>query len=85
MYFTEPGYYQDDFGIRIEDIVLIKDSITDHKMAQRPFLEFETVTMCPIQTKMLAVELLTNKEVRRLMLKYLFMTIHLIMFENTLD
>lgn len=63
-YFTEPGYYQDDFGVRIEDIVLIKDSITDHKMAHRPFLQFETVTMCPIQTKMLVIDLLTDKEVR---------------------
>lgn len=60
---NEPGYYQDDFGIRIEDIVLIKEFITDYKMPQRPFLQFETVTMCPIQTKMLVIDLLTDKEI----------------------
>lgn len=64
MYFSEPGYYEEDFGIRIEDIVLVKDSTTDYKMPQKPFLQFETVTLCPIQTKMLMIDLLTDKEVR---------------------
>lgn len=59
----EPGYYEDDFGIRLEDIVLVKDAATDYKMPHKPFLQFETVTLCPIQTKMLVVDLLTDKEV----------------------
>jgi len=33
-------------------------------MPQKPFLQFETVTMCPIQIKMLVIDLLTDKEVR---------------------
>lgn len=69
MYLLEPGYYEDDFGIRIEDIILVKDTTTDYKMPQKPFLQFETVTMCPIQTKMLIIDLLTDKEVRNAILK----------------
>lgn len=64
MYFLEPGYYEEDFGIRLEDIVLVKDATTDYKMPQKQFLQLETVTMCPIQTKMLTIELLTDKEVK---------------------
>lgn len=61
---SEPGYYEETFGIRIEDIVLVKDATTDYKMTQKPFLQFETVTMCPIQSKMLVLDLLTDTEVR---------------------
>jgi len=64
LYFLEPGYYEEDFGIRLEDIVLVKDATTDYKMPQKQFLQLETVTMCPIQTKMLTIELLTDKEVK---------------------
>lgn len=73
---SEPGYYEKDFGIRLEDIVLVKDSVTDYKMPQRPFLQFETVTLCPIQTKMLVIDLLTDKEVRNLIMKWLFIIIN---------
>lgn len=69
-FFSEPGYYEKDFGIRLEDIVLVKDTTTDYKMPQRPFLQFETVTLCPIQTKMLIVDLLSDKEVRNLIKMY---------------
>ncbi|XP_050522688.1 xaa-Pro aminopeptidase ApepP isoform X2 [Daktulosphaira vitifoliae] len=60
---NEPGYYEEEFGIRIEDIVFIKDGTTNYKMPHRPFLQFETVTMCPIQTKMLVIDLLTDEEI----------------------
>lgn len=43
--------------------MLVKDATTDYKMPQKPFLQFETVTLCPIQTKMLVINLLTDKEV----------------------
>lgn len=69
IYLLEPGYYEHDFGIRLEDIVLVKDSPTDYKMPHRPFLQMETVTMCPIQTKMLVLDLLTDQEVRNQILK----------------
>ncbi|XP_015369362.1 PREDICTED: xaa-Pro aminopeptidase 1 [Diuraphis noxia] len=63
---NEPGYYEETFGIRIEDIVLVKDATTDYKMPQKPFLQFETVTMCPIQSKMLLLDLLTDTEINYL-------------------
>lgn len=49
--------------------MLVKDSTTDYKMPHRPFLQMETVTLCPIQTKMLVLDLLTDKEVRNQILK----------------
>jgi len=62
-YFPEPGYYEDEFGIRIENVELVTDAMTNYKMPQIKLLQFETVTMCPIQTKMLVIDLLTDKEV----------------------
>lgn len=63
LFFSEPGYYEEDFGIRLEDIVLIKEANTDYKMPNKAFLQFETVTLCPIQTKMMVIDLLTDREV----------------------
>lgn len=62
---TEPGFYEDDkFGIRLENIVRIIPADTPHNHKNRGFLTFETVTLVPIQTKMLVASMLTAKEVR---------------------
>lgn len=62
---TEPGYYEkDQFGIRIEDIVQVVPANTEHDFSGRGALTFKTVTMCPIQTKLINKELLLEKEVR---------------------
>ncbi|HTJ57064.1 MAG TPA: aminopeptidase P family protein [Devosiaceae bacterium] len=55
----EPGYYKaDGFGIRIENLVLVTESgIGDGK-----YLEFETLTLAPIDTRLIARELLTDAE-----------------------
>lgn len=61
---NEPGYYADGkFGIRIEDIVQIVKAQIKTDFDGRGALTFNTVTMCPIQTKMVNVELLTQSEV----------------------
>lgn len=61
---TEPGYYEDgQFGIRIEDIVQIVPVEVESNFGGRGALTFKTVTMCPIQTKLINPSLLTEKEV----------------------
>ena len=61
---SEPGYYEDGkFGIRIEDIVRIVRAKTPYNFKDRNFLTFETVTLVPIQTKLLVPEMLTEREV----------------------
>ncbi|RZC33721.1 Peptidase M24 and/or Creatinase N domain containing protein [Asbolus verrucosus] len=61
---NEPGYYEDGkFGLRLEDIVQIVEANPPHNFNDRGFLTFDTITFCPKQTKMITVDLLTNKEI----------------------
>jgi len=55
---NEPGiYFEGKYGIRIENLILCKYSHIDG------FLEFETVTMCPVENKLIDTGLLTNDEI----------------------
>ncbi|KAM4702754.1 xaa-Pro aminopeptidase 1 [Rhinophrynus dorsalis] len=59
----EPGYYEDgSFGIRIENLVLVVPAKTKYNFRDRGSLTFEPITLVPIQTKMINIELLTQKE-----------------------
>ncbi|KAK6436145.1 hypothetical protein LTR95_007668 [Oleoguttula sp. CCFEE 5521] len=59
----EPGYYEDgNFGIRIENIVMVKEVETKHKFGDKPYLGFEHVTMVPMCRKLIDVELLSEIE-----------------------
>ncbi|XP_046997256.1 xaa-Pro aminopeptidase ApepP isoform X2 [Schistocerca americana] len=61
---NEPGFYEDGkFGIRLENICRIVPANVPYKFKDHKFLTFETVTLVPIQTKMLVREMLTDKEV----------------------
>lgn len=59
---NEPGYYKNGaFGIRIENLLIVKsaeqrenDDIATHS--------FETLTLCPIDIRLINKELLTNQE-----------------------
>lgn len=43
---TEPGYYEDgQFGVRIENVVLIKQAETKHCPQGKTFLTMEPVTL----------------------------------------
>jgi Xaa-Pro aminopeptidase len=59
---NEPGYYQEGeegFGIRIENLVITqKDQSTNYGQ----FFNFETITLCPMDNRLVDVEMLTNEE-----------------------
>ncbi|XP_069165521.1 xaa-Pro aminopeptidase 1 isoform X2 [Procambarus clarkii] len=60
----EPGYYEDGkFGIRIENIVRIVKAETPHNHQDRGFLTFKTVTLVPIQTKLIYPSMMTANEI----------------------
>ncbi len=60
---NEPGYYRTDaYGIRIENLVLVR-SCDDLPDAERPMLEFETLTLAPIDLALVEPELMTAAEI----------------------
>jgi len=62
---NEPGYYEDgSFGCRIENLLVIKDATTEHVFGGQPFLDFERLTLVPLQAKMIDLSLLTDQEKR---------------------
>ncbi|TFK49276.1 Creatinase/aminopeptidase [Heliocybe sulcata] len=60
---NEPGYYADGrFGIRIENVVVVQDAQTPNNFGDKGYLRFEHVTMCPIQKKLVDLDVLTPYE-----------------------
>lgn len=59
---NEPGFYlQGKYGIRIENLILTKKAFeTDYGK----FYEFETLTLCPISTKPVKKEMLSEIEIK---------------------
>ncbi len=56
---NEPGFYkQGEYGIRIENLIHVKQSDV-----AKDFLEFETLTLAPIDTRLIDNSLLTKTEV----------------------
>ncbi|MCS6760815.1 MAG: aminopeptidase P family protein [Candidatus Devosia symbiotica] len=54
---NEPGYYQAGaYGIRIENLIVVRES------GFAGYLEFETITLAPIDTRLIAPALLTHAE-----------------------
>lgn len=59
---NEPGLYRaDKYGIRIENLTVCEKSVETEFGS---FLRFKTVTLCPIDTKPIVVEMLTDKELQ---------------------
>ena len=56
---NEPGYYKTgEYGIRIENLIVVRDA------EQFPgYLDFETITLAPIDTRLIDRSLLTEAEV----------------------
>ena len=60
---NEPGYYEDgNFGIRIENMVIVKEVQTNHKFGDKPYFGFERVTLTPHCRKLIDPSLLTDEE-----------------------
>ena len=58
---NEPGYYKaGEYGIRIENLVLVIDA--DVAGAEKPMLGFETLTFAPIDRRLIDTALLTGEE-----------------------
>ena len=58
---NEPGYYKEgDFGIRIENLVLVEERQIDG--AERDMLGFETLTFAPLERELIDPALLTADE-----------------------
>ena len=59
---NEPGYYQaGDYGIRIENLVLVTEANVPQG-GDRPMLGFETITLAPIDRRLIDANLLTEAE-----------------------
>lgn len=56
----EPGYYREGaFGIRTENLLIVQPVTED---TERPMYGFEVLTLCPIDTRLINVSLLTLDE-----------------------
>lgn len=60
---NEPGFYKKDhFGIRIENLVMVQEAGTLSTGTKA--LKFETLTMVPIDKRMIDVKLMTHEEIK---------------------
>ncbi|SOV06865.1 probable aminopeptidase P, cytoplasmic [Ustilago sp. UG-2017a] len=60
---NEPGYYQDGkWGIRIENLVILRPAKTPNNFGNKGYLTFEHLTMCPIQVSLVDASLLTKED-----------------------
>ena len=56
---NEPGYYKEgQYGIRIENLIVVEEAAVDG------FLQFETITMFPIDTQLIDKSLMTESEIK---------------------
>ncbi|MBV9569938.1 MAG: aminopeptidase P family protein [Alphaproteobacteria bacterium] len=59
---NEPGFYKEgEYGIRIENLIVVTEPrpVPD---GERPMMEFETITLAPIDLNLVEVKLLTDEE-----------------------
>ncbi|KAG5069809.1 hypothetical protein JHK85_002186 [Glycine max] len=60
----EPGYYEDgEFGIRLENVLIVKEADTTFNFGDRGYLSFEHITWAPYQTKLIDLNLLSPEEI----------------------
>ncbi|WCJ30965.1 aminopeptidase P1 [Euphorbia peplus] len=60
----EPGYYEDgNFGIRLENVLIVNEGDTKFNFGDKGYLEFEHITWAPYQNKLIDVSLLVPEEI----------------------
>ncbi|XP_037491086.1 aminopeptidase P1 isoform X2 [Jatropha curcas] len=60
----EPGYYEDgNFGIRLENVLIVNDGNTKFNFGDKGYLSFEHITWAPYQSKLIDVSLLVPDEI----------------------
>ncbi|KAL3630321.1 actin patch protein [Castilleja foliolosa] len=60
----EPGYYEDgNFGIRLENVLVVKEADTKFNFGDKGYLSFEHITWAPYQRKLMDVSLLVPEEI----------------------
>jgi len=60
---NEPGYYKEgDFGIRIENLLLVTPPEVPEG-GERPMMAFETLTLAPIDLRLVAPEIMAPDEI----------------------
>nr|DAD21743.1 TPA_asm: hypothetical protein HUJ06_023206 [Nelumbo nucifera] len=60
----EPGYYEDgNFGIRLENVLIVKEADTKFNFGDKSYLSFEHITWAPYQKKLMDLKLLTPEEI----------------------
>lgn len=60
---NEPGYYKTgEFGIRTESVVVVREKAGTGGAGKPPYYEFETLTMAPIDRRLVEVDMLSDKE-----------------------
>ena len=63
---NEPGYYEDGpdgFGIRIENLLVVREAATAKTFGEKKYLEFYPLTLIPIQKKLIDWTLMQPKDV----------------------
>ena len=61
---NEPGYYEDgNFGVRIENLVVVKEVKTQFRFGGQTYFGFERLTLVPLQAKLMDPSIMTPKEV----------------------
>ncbi|PIN10226.1 Xaa-Pro aminopeptidase [Handroanthus impetiginosus] len=61
---NEPGYYEDHaFGIRIENLLYVKEVNTPNRFGGLEYLGFEKLTFVPIQSKLVDLSLFSTSEI----------------------
>lgn len=59
---NEPGYYRPNaFGIRIENLIYVNEA-NEIAGGDKPMLSFETLTLCPIDQRLIIVSMLNDEE-----------------------